>query len=75
MYAKKIKSIEDKEIIFLKNYNIDNLISKNKSFNYAYQKIGTIPKGTEEGKILIARFKNCAQKILHPDDIVYTIME
>lgn len=52
------------DIIFLKNF-------KKLSFRHAYKAICFLNEGKDKGKLLIARYKNCAQKILDPDTTVF----
>lgn len=58
------KSLKVDDIIFLKNF-------KKLSFRHAYKTICFLNEGEDKDKLLVARYKNCAQKILDPDTTVY----
>lgn len=58
------KSLSVGDIIFLKNY-------KKPSFKFAHKAICFLDNGPEKDKLLVTRWKNCAQKTLDPETIVY----
>ena len=58
----KMKDIQAKEIIYLHKY-------KEYEYIHAYQYSGYMV----EGKYLVCRMKNCAQRLLDPEHIVYPV--
>ena len=50
--------------LYLKNF-------VNPSVKQAYKPICVIPDGEEKGKLLLARWSNCAQKVLDLQSILY----
>lgn len=59
-----LKDLKSHQILYLRNF-------KNPSFAHAYKPICVIPNGTEKGKLLLARWKNCAQIVLDLDSVLY----
>lgn len=51
-------------ILYLRNLS-------NPSFKQAYKPICIIPDGKDKGKLLIARWLNCAQRVLSFDDTLF----
>lgn len=61
MIPVKIKDVKPGELIFLHNYKKPSFIHAYKATEYT----------VENGKHLICRWKNCAQRLLDPDTTVY----
>jgi hypothetical protein len=62
LIPRKIKEVKAKNIFFLRNY-------KEVEYIHAYQQTGY----TIEGKYLVARMKNCGQRLLDPEETVYAL--
>lgn len=61
MYPIKVKDVEEREVVFLHNY-------KKMSFVHAYIKTVYYKK---EKKFIFCRIKNCAQRLIGPEETVY----
>lgn len=59
-----IKDLKIHQILYLRNF-------KNPSFTHAYKPICEIPSGKDKGKLLLCRWKNCAQIVLDLDSVLY----
>lgn len=59
-----LQNIGDYPFLYLRDFS-------NPSVKQAYKPICVIPDGEDKGKLLLARWRNCAQKLLDPQSILY----
>lgn len=59
-----IKNMETYKFLYMRNYT-------NPTVKNSYKPICIIPTGEEKGKLLLARWSNCAQLVVDAQTIVY----
>lgn len=59
-----LQNIQSYPFVYLKNFS-------SPSVKYSYKPICLIPNGVDKGCLLLARWSNCAQKVLLPEDTVF----
>lgn len=59
-----IKDLKSHQILYLRNFKIPSIA-------HAYKPLCVIPSGKEKGKLLLCRWKNCAQIVLDLETILY----